>query len=283
MIPFMTEAIYQNIVRRVDASAPESIHLCDFPVADESRIDKDLEASMDEVLKVVVLGRACRNMSSIKNRQPLADMYVRAPGKLDDYYVRIIEEELNVRRVTFTDDVRDFTTYTFKPQLRTVGPKYGKHLGTIKNVLAGLDGNKAMDELDEKGTLTFEADGETITLTRDDLLIEMMQKPGYVSQEGSGLTVVIDTNLTDELREEGFASELISKIQTMRKDSGFEVMDRIRLSLSGNDMLYAIAKKNEAAISTKVLADTIEEGVTLANEKQWNINGEMVTIGVEKR
>ena len=283
MVPFMTEEIYQNIVRSVDTSAPESIHLCDFPVADESRIDKDMEASMDEVLKVVVLGRACRNMSSIKNRQPLADMYVRAPGKLDDYYVRIIEEELNVRRVTFTDDVRDFTTYTFKPQLRTVGPKYGKHLGTIKNVLAGLDGNKAMDELDEKGTLTFEADGETITLTRDDLLIEMMQKPGYVSQEGSGLTVVIDTNLTDELREEGFASELISKIQTMRKDSGFEVMDRIRLSLSGNDMLYAIAKKNEAAISTKVLADTIEEGVTLANEKQWNINGEMVTIGVEKR
>jgi len=283
MVPFMTEEIYQNIVRSVDASAPESIHLCDFPVADESRIDKDLESSMDEVLKVVVMGRACRNASSIKNRQPLADMYVRAPRGLDDYYVTIIEEELNVRHVTFTDDVRDFTTYTFKPQLRTVGPKYGKHLGAIKNVLAGLDGNKAMDELNEKETLTFEADGETITLTREDLLIEMMQKPGYVSQEGNGLTVVIDTNLTDELREEGFASELISKIQTMRKDSGFEVMDRIRLSLTGNDMLYDIAKKNEAAITTKVLADTIEKGVTLANEKQWNINGETVTIGVEKR
>ena len=280
MIPFMTEEIYQNIVRPVEKDAKESIHLCSYPVADESRIDTKLESDMDEVLKTVVMGRACRNTSNIKNRQPLSRMYVKAPHRLDDYYVEIIEDELNVKEVVFTDDVRDFTTYTFKPQLRTVGPKYGKHLNAIRKVLSSLDGNAAMDELEKNGKLTFEDAGTTIELTKDDLLIDMTQKEGFVTQEDGEVTVVIDTNLTDALIEEG---ELISKIQTMRKDSGFEVMDRIRLSLSGNEKLYAIAKKNEKAIATKVLADGIEKDVTLDHEKEWNINGETIKIGVQKQ
>ena len=283
MIPFMTEEIYQNIVRPVEKDAKESIHLCSYPVADESRIDTKLESDMDEVLKTVVMGRACRNTSNIKNRQPLSRMYVKAPHRLDDYYVEIIEDELNVKEVVFTDDVRDFTTYTFKPQLRTVGPKYGKHLNAIRKVLSSLDGNAAMDELEKNGKLTFEDAGTAIELTKDDLLIDMTQKEGFVTQEDGEVTVVIDTNLTDELIEEGYAAELISKIQTMRKDSGFEVMDRIRLSLSGNEKLYAIAKKNEKAIATKVLADGIEKDATLDHEKEWNINGETIKIGVQKQ
>ena len=283
MIPFMTEEIYQNIVRPVEKDAKESIHLCSYPVADESRIDTKLESDMDEVLKTVVMGRACRNTSNIKNRQPLSRMYVKAPHRLDDYYVEIIEDELNVKEVVFTDDVRDFTTYTFKPQLRTVGPKYGKHLNAIRKVLSSLDGNAAMDELEKNGKLTFEDAGTTIELTKDDLLIDMTQKEGFVTQEDGEVTVVIDTNLTDALIEEGYAAELISKIQTMRKDSGFEVMDRIRLSLSGNEKLYAIAKKNEKAIATKVLADGIEKDATLDHEKEWNINGETIKIGVQKQ
>lgn len=287
MIPFMTEDIYQNIVRTVEKDAPESIHLCGYPTADESRIDRDLESNMEEVLKVVVMGRAARNASNIKNRQPVAKMYVKAPHQLDDFYVEIIEDELNVKDVEFTNDVRAFTTYTFKPQLRTVGPKYGKHLGFIRKALTELDGNEAMDRLNEGQNLHL-ADGESdIELTKDDLLIDMTQKPGFLSQEDglgeNSTTVVIDTNLTPELIEEGQVAEMISKIQTMRKDSGFEVMDRIRLSLSGNDTLYRVAKKNEQAIVTKVLADTIEHDASLSNEREWNINGDKVTIGVEKQ
>ena len=283
MIPFMTEEIYQNIVRPVEKDAKESIHLCSYPVADESRIDTKLESDMDEVLKTVVMGRACRNTSNIKNRQPLSRMYVKAPHRLDDYYVEIIEDELNVKEVVFTDDVRDFTTYTFKPQLRTVGPKYGKHLNAIRKVLSSLDGNAAMDELEKNGKLTFEDAGTAIELTRDDHLIDMTQKDDFVPEEDGEVTSGITTNLTDALIEEGYAAELISKIQTMRKDSGFEVMDRIRLSLSGNEKLYAIAKKNEKAIATKVLADGIEKDVTLDHEKEWNINGETIKIGVQKQ
>ncbi len=287
MIPFMTEDIYQNIVRSVDKSAPESIHLCRYPVADEKMIDKELESAMEEVLKIVVMGRACRNTSNIKNRQPLAKMYVKAPKKLDDYYVTIIEDELNVKEVEFTNDVRAYTTYTFKPQLKTVGPKYGRHLGFIKKALTELDGNEAMDQLNAGKNLHLQ-DGDTdIELSKDDLLIDMTQKPGFVSQEDGlsegSTTVVIDTNLTPALIEEGLVAELISKIQTMRKDSGFEVMDRIRLSIGGNDHLYDIAKKNERAITTKVLADAVEKDVKLANEKEWNINGEKAVIGVEKK
>ena len=282
MIPFMTEEIYQNIVRSVDHSAPESIHLCSFPEVDERCIDTELEKSMDEVLRIVVMGRACRNASNIKNRQPIAQMFVKAPEALESLYTEIIENELNVKKVIYTEDVRDFTSYTFKPQLKTVGPKYGKQLGAIRQILSGLDGNAAMDELNAQGALKFEAAGTMVELTRDDLLIDMQQKPGYVSQEDSTLTVVLDTNLTEELLEEGYVYELISKIQTMRKDSGFEVMDHIRVSLSGNEKLFAIAQKNSRMITEKVLADSFTAGETLANEKEWSINGEKAVIGVEK-
>ncbi|MDO4285486.1 MAG: DUF5915 domain-containing protein, partial [Eubacteriales bacterium] len=283
MIPFMTEEIYQNIVRGVDAGAPESIHLCDYPKADEDRIDKTLEQQMEEVLDIVVMGRACRNASNIKNRQPIAQMFVKAPAALETFYQEIIEDELNVKKVVFTDDVRDFTTYTFKPQLRTVGPKYGKCLGAIKEVLSSLDGNAAMDTLKKDSALTFEAGGTQVSLSEEDLLIEMTQKEGYVSQEDGEVTVVLDTNLTPELIEEGFVYELISKIQTMRKESGFEVMDHIHVSLRGSDKLSEIAKRHEKAIADKVLADAVGENETLEHEKEWDVNGEKVTIGVEKR
>jgi isoleucyl-tRNA synthetase len=282
MIPFMTEDIYQNLVRSVDPSAPESIHLCDFPKVEERFIDKALEDSMEDVLDAVVMGRACRNDAAIKNRQPISRMYIKADFTLDEFYKEIIEDELNVKEVVFTDDVRDFTSYTFKPQLRTVGPKYGKHLGSIQKTLSSLDGNAAMDELNEKGVLTFDADGTAVELTKDDLLIDMAQKEGYVSQEDNRMTVVLDTNLTEELIEEGFVYELISKIQTMRKDSGFEVTDRIRLSLNGNEKLSALAKKNSGSICGKVLADVLTEGETYSVTKEWNVNGEKVTISIGK-
>jgi isoleucyl-tRNA synthetase len=282
MIPFMTEEIYQNVVRTVDPSAPESIHLCDYPVYDESMIDPALEADMDEVVRIVVMGRACRNASNIKNRQPIARMFVKAPAELGDFYKEIIESELNVKEVRFTQDVRDFTSYTFKPQLRTVGPKYGKQVGGIRKHLAEMDGNAAMDELNEKGALTFDVNGVSVELTKDDLLIDTAQKAGYVSQEDNQFTVVLDTNLTPEMIEEGYVYELISKIQTMRKDSGFEVMDRIRVSLTGNKKLTQVAEKNRAAITGKVLAEDLLEGVSLTHEKEWDINGEKVRIGVEK-
>ncbi len=282
MIPFMTEEIYQNIVRSVDPDAPESIHLCLFPEVDGSMIDVELEQSMEEVLKVVVMGRACRNASNIKNRQPIARMFVRAPRDLDDYYIDIIGNELNVKEVIFTDDVRAFTTYTFKPQLRTVGPKYGKQLNGIRQYLGQVDGNEAMDRLHESGALVFEVGGVSIELGEEDLLIDMAQKEGYVSQEDGSYTVVLDTNLTPELIEEGYVSELISKIQTMRKESGFEVMDHIRVSLGGNGKLARVARDNEKAIADKVLAEEILEGESLANEKEWDVNGEKVTIGVQK-
>ena len=219
MIPFMTEQIYQNIVRKVDGNAPESVHLCDFPEVNESWIDTELESDMDEVLKVVVMGRAARNAANIKNRQPIARMYVKADHELSRFYVQIIEEELNVKQVIFSDDVREFTSYTFKPQLKTVGPKYGKLLNRIRQTLTDIDGSSAMDTLNEKGQLTFDYDGQEVVLTKDDLLIDVSQKDGYVTEEDNYVTVVLDTNLTPELIEEGFVRELISKIQTMRKEA----------------------------------------------------------------
>ena len=283
MIPFMTEDIYQNLVRSVDKTAPESIHLCDYPVVNEAFIDAKLEAAMDEVLDAVVMGRAARNAAAIKNRQPISRMYIKAAGSaLDSFYSDIIRDELNVKEVIYADDVRDFTSYTFKPQLRTVGPKYGKQLGGIKATLASLDGNKAMDELNANGKLVFTVDGTEVELTKEDLLIEMAQKEGYVSQEDNKLTVVLDTNLTEELIEEGFAAEIVSKIQTMRKDTDFKVTDHIRVSLSGNEKLSAIAAKNSAAISGKVLADELTSGKSFAISKAWNINGEDVTISIER-
>ena len=282
MIPFMTEEIYQNLVRSVDKNAPESIHLCDFPVADAKMVDKKLEEDMEEVLDIVVMGRACRNTANIKNRQPIGTMFVKAAFALSDFYQEIIEDELNVKKVVFTDDVRDFTTYTFKPQLKTVGPKYGKHLGFIQKTLASLDGNSAMDELKEKGALTFTDNGEEIALAEEDLLITMIQKEGFVTEADNKITVVMDTKLSDELVEEGFVYEIISKIQTMRKDADFEVMDHIKVSILSNDKLAEIVKKNELMIGTKVLADEFSFDKEYCVKKEWNVNGENVTICIEK-
>ena len=282
MIPFMTEDIYQNLVRSNDANAPESIHLCDFPVVNKDHIDKKLEEDMEDVLDAVVMGRACRNEAAIKNRQPISRMYIKSDFTLSEFYQEIIEDELNVKEVVFTDDVRDFTSYTFKPQLRTVGPKYGKQLGGIQKHLAALDGNAAMDELNADGALKFDVDGVAVELTKDDLLIDMAQKEGYVSQEDNRMTVVLDTNLTPELVEEGFVYEIISKIQTMRKESGFEVTDHIRVSINGNDKLSEIAQKNKEAISGKVLADELTSGMEYGLSKEWNINGENAVIAVER-
>ena len=264
MIPFMTEDIYQNLVRSNDANAPESIHLCDFPVVNKDHIDKKLEEDMEDVLDAVVMGRACRNEAAIKNRQPISRMYIKSDFTLSEFYQEIIEDELNVKEVVFTDDVRDFTSYTFKPQLRTVGPKYGKQLGGIQKHLAALDGNAAMDELNADGALKFDVDGVAVELPKDDLLIDMAQKEGYVSQE------------------EGFVYEIISKIQTMRKESGFEVTDHIRVSINGNDKLSEIAQKNKEAISGKVLADELTSGAEYGVSKEWNINGENAVIAVER-
>lgn len=282
MIPFMTEEIYQNLVRSIDSDAPESIHLCAFPEVSESMIDKELEDNMEDVLEAVVMGRACRNNAAIKNRQPVSTMYIKADFTLSEFYQAIIREELNVKEVVFTDDVREFTSYTFKPQLRTVGPKYGKQLGGIQKVLAALDGNQAMDELNAEGKLHFEVNSVDVELTREDLLIDMAQKEGYVSEENNKMTVVLDTNLTEELIEEGYVYEIISKIQTMRKDAGFEVMDHIRVSLGGNEKLSEVAERNRDAITGKVLADDLVKNETFAVSKDWNVNGENVHISIEK-
>ncbi len=282
MIPFMTEEIYQNLVCSIDQNAPESIHLCDFPVADESMIDTKLESDMEELLKIVVMGRACRNTANIKNRQPIGEMIVKAPAVLDQFYLDIIADELNVKKVVFTEDVSGFTTYTFKPQLRTVGPKYGKQLGGIQKHLATLDGNAAYAELKSEGAIKFMVGEAEVVLTEADLLIDMKQKEGYATEADNTVTVVLDTNLTPELIEEGFVFEVISKIQTMRKDADFEVMDHIRVSLNGNDKLAAIVAKNQAAIAGKVLADSITTGADYGMAKEWNVNGETVTIAVER-
>ena len=284
MIPFMTEDIYQNLVRSVDPDAPESIHLCRFPESEKSLIDPQLEARMEEVQRAVNMGHSCREDAGIKTRQPLSRMYLKADFALEDFYTDIIRDELNVKEVVFTQDVREFTTYTFKPQLRTVGPKYGRALGGIQKTLSSLDGNRAMDELNETGRLAFEAGGVSVELTREDLLIEMTHREGYVSQEDGDMTVVLDANLTPELIEEGFVNELISKIQTMRKEAGFEVTDRIRVSLCGNGRLSEIAGRNRESIAGKVLTDEIAKDEKLEHSKEWDdVNGEKVTIGIERR
>ena len=282
MIPFMTEEIYRNLVCSIDANAPESIHLCDFPVADENHIDKKLEEDMEEVLKIVVMGRAARNTANIKNRQPIGTMHVKADHALGEFYQEIIEDELNVKKVEFSDDVSAFTSYSFKPQLKTVGPKYGKQLGGIKAYLASVNGSEAMATLKAEGALKLEVDGTEVVLTEDDLLIDMAQKEGFVAEADNYVTVVLDTNLTEDLIEEGFVYEVISKIQTMRKDAGFEVMDHIKVSFSGNDKIADIVSRNQDMIAGKVLADTITTGETLGVAKEWNVNGEKVVISVEK-
>ena len=282
MIPFMTEEIYRNLVCSIDKEAPESVHLCDFPAADESHIDKQLEKDMDEVLKIVVMGRAARNTANIKNRQPIGQMFVKAADTLSEFYVEIIEEELNVKKVTFTDDIRNFTSYSFKPQLKTVGPKYGRQLGNIRTALAEIDGNAAMDTLKEKGALTFDFGGEEVVLTEEDLLIDTAQMEGYVSEGDNAVTVVLDTNLTPELIEEGFVRELVSKIQTMRKEADFEVTNHINIYQDTNDRIAEIIKAHADEIKAEVLADNIFIGQMGGYAKEWNINGETVMLGVEK-
>ena len=282
MIPFMTEEIYRNIVVNVDKNAPESIHFCNFPEVNEEWIDTKLEEDMDHVLQIVVQGRACRNTANIKNRQPIGKMYVKAAFELSDFYKDIIADELNVKEVVFTDDVSAFTSYSFKPQLRTVGPKYGKKLNAIRQYLGSVDGNAAMNELKTTGKLTFDADGDQVELLEEDLLIDAAQMPGYVSDTEYETTVVLDTNLTPELVEEGFVREIISKIQTMRKEAGFEVMDHIRVYFAQNDKIKTLVDSNNAEIKDEVLANEICFDTIKGYNKEWNINGETVVIGVEK-
>ena len=281
MIPFMAEDIYRNLVCSIDKTAPESVHLCDFPEYDEAKIDAGLEKHMEEVLGCVVLGRACRNAANIKNRQPIGKMFVKADFVLDKFYTDIISEELNVKEVEFASDVKACTTYSFKPQLKTVGPKYGKFLGGIREYLANVDGNAAMDELEANSVIKFEVQGNPIELSREDLLIESAQVEGFASESDFGITVVLETTLSEELIEEGFVREIISKIQTMRKESGFEVMDRIKIYVNGNEKIAGIMNKNAELIKDEVLADDILSG-EYESSKEWNINGEKVSLGVEK-
>ena len=283
MIPFMTEEIYRNLVCSIDKTAPESIHLCDFPTVDAEMIDKELEASMEEVLDIVVMGRAARNTANIKNRQPIGTMYVRAERPLDAMFQEVVADELNVKKVEFKEDLSDFTSYTFKPQLKTVGPKYGKLLNGIRAHLAEINGREAMKELDNSGSLSFDIDGQNVVLSKEDLLIDTAQMEGYVTEEDSTVTVVLDTNLSDELIEEGFVREIISKIQTMRKEAGFEVMDKIVVYSMGNQKIEGYMKEYREEILSDVMASDIRFDEVKGYTKEWSINGESVTLGVEKQ
>ena len=283
MIPFMTEEIYRNLVCSVDKNAPESVHLCDFPKVDENLIDKELEASMEEILDIVVMGRAARNTANIKNRQPIGTMYVRAERPLDDMFKAVVADELNVKNVEFKDDLSDFTSYTFKPQLKTVGPKYGKLLNGIRTHLAELNGREAMKELENTGSLSFDIDGQNVVLSKEDLLIDTAQMEGYVTEEDNMVTVVLDTNLSQELIEEGFVREIISKVQTMRKEAGFEVMDKIVVYSAGNKKLEDLMKTYRDEILGDVMAADVHFDEMKGYTKEWNINGESVTLGVEKQ
>ena len=282
MIPFMAESIYQNLVRSVDADAPESVHLCDFPTVNTASIDKELESNMDKVLEIVVLGRAARNGSSLKNRQPLAAMYVKLDGTLDTFYTDIIRDELNVKKVVFTNEVDDLVTYQFKPQLKTVGPKFGKQLSEIRTALSELDGSAAKKQLDKNGALTLPLPSGNVTLTAEDLLIDAKQKDGFYTVSDRGITVAIDTVLTDELIEEGFIRELISKIQTMRKEAGFNVTDHINVTIEGSEKVTGIAVARQNDIMGDTLADSVKAETPTGFTKKWDINGENVTIGVKK-
>ena len=282
LIPFMAEDIYQNLVRSIDKDAPLSVHLCEFPKVEEKMIDTDLEAAMDEILKIVVLGRAARNTANIKNRQPIGTMYVKAAKELTEDETAIVKDELNIKNVVFTEDIASFSSYTFKPQLRTVGPKYGKQLGGIKAYLSSVDGNVAMAELKAKGALTFDVNGTEVSLAEEDLLIDIAQTEGYVTEVDGGVTVVIDTNLTEELLEEGFVREIVSKIQTMRKEAGFEVMDKITVYAEGSDKATGLMNANADSIKSDVMADALVTGSVDGYSKEWNINGEKVTLGVKK-
>ena len=282
LIPFMAEDIYQNLVRSIDKDAPLSVHLCEFPKVEEKMIDTDLEVAMDEILKIVVLGRAARNTANIKNRQPIGTMYIKADKEMGQFYTDIIADELNVKEVKFANDVESFISYSFKPQLRTVGPKYGKLLGGIRQALTDINGTAAMNELRTNGVLKLDINGNDVELTEEDLLIETAQTEGYVSESDGETSVVLDTNLTPELIEEGFVREIISKIQTMRKEAGFEVMDKIVVYAHGNDKIQDVMKTHEDEIKSEVLADEMVLGETDGYVKEWNINKEAVTMGVKK-
>ena len=282
MVPFITESIYRNLVCSVDKTAPESVHLCAYPVANPSFILKDLEENMEEVLSIVKLGRAAREKAQVKNRQPLSMMYISGGKPLGKEYESIVREELNVKSIDFKEDLSSFTAYIFKPQLKTVGPKYGKHLQEIRNYLTALDSKEGMQAL-SSGAIRFTAkDGTEVSLTREDLLIESTKKDGYITEEDGKYTVVLDTNLTEELKEEGFLREIISKVQTMRKEAGFEVTDRIRLFAKGNEKLISLMRKSEKELSTAVLAESLVFGECKGYEKDWDINGENVCLSVEK-
>ena len=282
MVPFMTEEIYRNLVCSTDKNAPESIHLCDFPAVCEEVIDKKLEEDMETVLETVVIGRSCRNTANIKNRQPLSKMFIKAGADLSEFYLDIIKDELNVKEAILKEDVSTLTTYSFKPQLKTLGRRFGKDINTVKEILAGVDGQKAMEEINTTGQLVITVNGSEETLAKDDLLIEAAQMEGYISATDHGITVVLDTNLTPELIEEGFVREVISKIQTMRKDAGFEVMDHIRISAKDNDKVIEVIRNNESTIKSEVLANETVYGAAEGFTKEWNINGEKVVLGVEK-
>ena len=282
MVPFMTEEIYQNLVKSLDENTPESIHLCNFPQIHEEWIDKELEEKMADLMQVVVLGRACRNTANIKNRQPIGEMYIKSPIELEKMYIDIIADELNVKIVQFVDDIGKFISYTFKPQLKTVGPKYGKLLNGIRKHLSELDGNAAMSELKEQDALKFEVDGSQVILSEEDLLIETAQMENFVAESYGEVSVILNTNLTPELIEEGFVREIISKVQTMRKEADFEVTDKICLSAKDNDKILDLIKAHEEEIKSEVLAKEIILGETKGYEKEWNINSEKVVLGVSK-
>ncbi len=281
-VPFIAEEIYGNLVRNIDSEAVESVHMCDFPVADEKIIDKELEKNMELVLKLVVLGRACRNAANIKNRQPVARIYVKAGFELPEMFNELVKDELNVKEVVFTDDARGFTKYKFKPQLRTLGSKYGKLVPHIAKVLTEIDDNMVMEKFAKGEMVTFEIDDTTIELTEADVLIETSQKEGFVSETERDTTVVLDINLTPELIEEGFVREIISKIQTMRKEAGFEVQDHINLYFAENAKISDIIGRNKTVIGDETLADGIIHGSAEGYSKEWNINGEKVNFTVVK-
>ncbi|MGI6175460.1 MAG: isoleucine--tRNA ligase [Christensenellales bacterium] len=281
-VPFMSESIYQNIVRSIEKDAHSSVHLCDYPVCDEGYVDAALEENMEKVLQSVVLGRACRNTAGIKNRQPIGEMIISAQYELDEHYTAIIKEELNVKKISFRKDASDFMGYAIKPQLKTLGPKYGKMLPRISAHLASCDTKAVVEAVRGGGVYTFETDGRQVALTEEDLLITTTQSEGYAVESGGGVTIVLDTKLTPELLMEGFVRETISKIQTMRKEAGFEVIDHIALSYSGSEKAAAIIEQNRPEIMSSVLADTLQKGAVTGYVKEWDINGEVVTLGVKK-
>ena len=281
MIPFMTESIYRNLVCSIDKTAPESVHLCDFPQVNEAHIDKDLEKNMGEVLEIVVLGRAARNEANIKNRQPIGKMYVKAPVVLPDFYKEIVEEELNVKEVVFKDDMEAYLKYSFKPQFRVLGPKVGKKMGAIQKALKAVNGHKAKEELDTTGKLVVALPDGDVTLLPEDVEVTMAQTEGFNCQRYNGVTIALETTLSEELLEEGFVREIISKVQTMRKENGYEVTDHIKVGLKGNEKLENLVKKNESFLKDITLADEVTYGTTSGHEKEWNINGETVTLSVD--